>query len=108
MTDVGKGNDGPGPAPDGSGQVRKGFRVTGRVQGVGFRWWTQKTASSLDLRGTVRNCRDGSVEIHAAGGSDAVESLERRLHEGPSSARVESIEEIETRESLPEGFRIVR
>jgi len=88
--------------------MRKGFRVTGRVQGVGFRWWTQKTASSLDLQGTVRNCRDGSVEVHAAGAKESVESLERRLQDGPNSARVENVDEIEAKESLPDGFRIVR
>ncbi|MDX1566548.1 MAG: acylphosphatase [Longimicrobiales bacterium] len=87
---------------------RKGFRVTGRVQGVGFRWWTQKTASGLGLRGTVRNCADGSVEVHALGSSDSLESLEERLHEGPSSARVEGVEEIDPKSSLPDGFRIVR
>lgn len=89
-------------------ESRKGFRVTGRVQGVGFRWWTQKTASSLGLRGTVRNCADGSVEVHAAGSSDSLESLEQQLHEGPSSARVEGVESIDAKSSLPDGFRIVR
>ena len=103
--DVGRGR---GPAEGGDARVRKGFRVTGRVQGVGFRWWTQKTASSLDLRGTVRNCRDGSVEVHAAGSKESVESLERRLHEGPSSARVQDVDEIETKNSLPGRFQIVR
>lgn len=82
--------------------------MTGRVQGVGFRWWTQKTASSLGLRGTVRNCADGSVEVHAAGPPEAVDSLARKLPDGPGSARVEGVEEIDVRDDLPETFRIVR
>ena len=45
----------------------KAFIVTGRVQGVGFRWFTRQTASELGLRGTVRNARDGSVEVVADG-----------------------------------------
>ncbi len=90
------------------GGTRKGFRVAGRVQGGGFRWWTQKTASALDLRGTVRNCADGSVEVHVMGSAASVASLERRLHEGPSSARVESVDEIGAKESLTDGFRIIR
>jgi len=89
-------------------QARRGFRVTGRVQGVGFRWWTQKTASSLGLRGTVRNCGDGSVEVHAAGARNAVESLAAKLEEGPGSARVEGVEEIEPPDDLPGAFRIIR
>lgn len=90
------------------GEERRGFRVTGRVQGVGFRWWTQKTASSLGLRGTVRNCADGSVEVHASGDPDAVASLAGRLEEGPSSARVEGVEEIDAPDDLPGAFRIIR
>lgn len=88
--------------------ARRGFRVTGRVQGVGFRWWTQKTASSLGLRGTVRNCADGSVEVHAAGTAEAVDTLGRKLESGPGSARVATVEEIEVRDDLPGTFRIVR
>lgn len=78
------------------------------MQGVGFRWWTQKTASSLGLRGTVRNCADGSVEVHAAGPRDAVESLAGKLDEGPTSARVDGVEEIEAPDDLPGAFRIIR
>ena len=54
---------------------QRGFRVCGRVQGVGFRWWTRRRASDLGLRGTVRNRPDGSVEIHAAGEPDMLEAF---------------------------------
>lgn len=91
-----------------SGRVRKGFRLTGRVQGVGFRWWTQQTARELGLSGTVRNCADGSVEIHAEGTGDAMETFARRVQNGPRSARVQQVEEIESEGTLPDEFRIVR
>lgn len=90
------------------GRVRKGYRLTGRVQGVGFRWWTQKTARELGLSGTVRNCADGSVEIHVRGPDDAMDTFSDRIQSGPRAARVESVEEIESQGGLPDGFRIVR
>lgn len=87
---------------------RAGFRVEGRVQGVGFRWWTRRTATDLGLRGTVRNCADGSVEVHAAGAAHALDRLRTKLERGPTSARVRSVEPIPTREGLPDDFQIVR
>jgi len=44
-----------------------GFRVTGRVQGVGFRWWTRAQATRLGVEGTVRNAADGSLSVRPAG-----------------------------------------
>ena len=69
-----------------------GFRVTGRVQGVGFRWWTRAQAIRLDLDGTVRNADDGSVEVQARGPEPALAELERLLNEGPPHARVRAVE----------------
>ncbi len=54
---------------------QRGFRVRGRVQGVGFRWWTRRKASDLGLRGTVRNRPDGSVEVHVAGDVETLEAF---------------------------------
>ncbi len=90
------------------GTRRKGYRLTGRVQGVGFRWWTRKTAQELGLRGTVRNRVDGSVEIHAEGPEEAMERFRSRLDHGPSSARVKDVEEIPSEKELPGHFEIVR
>lgn len=88
---------------------RRAYRITGNVQGVGFRWWTRKTASALDLRGTVRNARDGSVEVEAEGPTHALESFEARLHEGPAPARVRALERVEPGNgSLPGEFEIIR
>ena len=88
---------------------RRAYRITGNVQGVGFRWWTRKTASALNLQGTVRNARDGSVEIEAAGDEDALEAFEEKLHQGPTSARVRDLERVEAGNGdLPDGFQIIR
>jgi acylphosphatase len=66
-------------------------RVTGRVQGVSFRAWTQAEAEALRLDGWVRNAADGSVEAHLQGPADAVEAMLRRFREGPSAARVTDV-----------------
>lgn len=70
---------------------RAEFRVVGRVQGVGFRWWTVRQARSLGLRGTVRNLPDGSVEIRAVGPGPAITRFEEALREGPPGARVDDV-----------------
>lgn len=87
---------------------RRGFLVHGRVQGVGFRWNTVRTARDLGIAGTVRNRTDGTVEVHAEGPSGDLDRLEKWLKTGPRAARVESVEEISAREEFPEDFRIVR
>lgn len=88
---------------------RRAYRVTGTVQGVGFRWWTRKTASAMDLRGTVRNAPDGSVEVRVEGRRQALERFEAALASGPSAARVDELQRQEPGEDpLPAGFEIVR
>lgn len=67
------------------------FIVTGRVQGVGFRWFVMKRARALGLGGYVRNREDGSVEVVAAGEPGAVEQLAVEIGEGPSAARVDRV-----------------
>ena len=71
-----------------------GFRVSGRVQGVGFRWWTRAQATRLGVEGTVRNAADGSVEVQARGPEPVLAELERLLQEGPPHARVHAVERI--------------
>ena len=72
---------------------RMAARVTGRVQGVGFRWWVRRQADALGLTGWVMNADDErSVELVAEGEPASLDDLERRLHAGPSGARVESVE----------------
>ena len=79
-----------------------GFRVTGVVQGVGFRWWTRRMALHLGLRGAVRNQPDGSVEVHVRGTPAAVRSLEDALHRGPSGARVRAVKRISSGLPIPD------
>jgi acylphosphatase len=68
-------------------------RITGRVQGVGFRWWVRRHADALDLTGWVMNANDDrAVELVAEGGPDALDELERLIREGPPGAMVEAAE----------------
>jgi acylphosphatase len=71
--------------------VRAHAVVTGRVQGVGFRFTTVDEARRLGVRGWVRNEPDGSVEVEAEGERAAVEALVRFLHRGPPGARVDDV-----------------
>jgi acylphosphatase len=66
-------------------------RVTGRVQGVGFRAWVQDEARRRALSGWVRNERDGSVAALIAGPEAAVAEMVEALRRGPPVARVESL-----------------
>lgn len=68
------------------------FRVDGRVQGVGFRESTRRTAMALGLQGWVRNRADGSVEGLACGDAPALEQLQHWLGHGPPAARVDRLE----------------
>lgn len=68
------------------------FVVTGRVQGVGFRWFVKAEARPLGLTGWVRNREDGAVEGEVEGRDDAIEALVPCLEEGPSSAIVTNVE----------------
>ncbi len=66
-------------------------RVRGRVQGVGFRFWTARQAERLGLAGWVRNRLDGSVEALFRGSPAAVEAMLGACREGPRSARVDEM-----------------
>lgn len=87
-------------------EVRKAFKVHGRVQGVGFRWWAQRQARTLGLRGSVRNCSDGTVDVVLAGAPGAVLAMEERLEQGPPAARVVRLEELTPPELIPDDFQI--
>ena len=81
--------------------------VFGRVQGVGFRYFTEGVARSLGLVGWVRNRPDGSVEVYAEGPADRLDALHLRLREGPPLARVDRLSVSETApHDIYERFRI--
>ncbi|MBK5096479.1 MAG: acylphosphatase [Gemmatimonadetes bacterium] len=84
------------------------FRVSGRVQGVGYRWWAVRKAQRLGLAGSVRNLPDGSVEIRASGPAAAVQEFVAALHRGPPYASVHSVEPIPPSGPLPAEFRAER
>ena len=86
-------------------QVR--ILVSGRVQGVYFRAFTQKQANKLGVAGFARNLPDGRVEVFATGSDAAVEKLIQWCHKGPVTAKVERV----TTEAVdlpdpPAGFEI--
>ena len=66
--------------------------VSGRVQGVAFRYYTQRWASSLSLTGWVRNRPDGKVEAVAEGEEVGIQDLIRRMKEGPPMAQVDDMD----------------
>ena len=68
------------------------YRIVGRVQGVGFRWFTFESAVGEGLVGVVRNDADGSVEVIAEGDRAALDRFEARIRRGPSGARVEAVD----------------
>ncbi len=87
----------------------RGYRVRGRVQGVGFRWWTAREAATLGVAGTVRNESDGSVRVEAWGPDVALAELERRLWEGPPGAHVEAVDVLPALSGVrPDRFSIER
>ena len=67
------------------------FLIQGRVQGVGFRWFVQREASELDLRGWVRNTEDGDVEVVASGDAEDLAELRASLRRGPRGSRVDRL-----------------
>ena len=67
--------------------------IRGRVQGIGYRAWTEITALEHGLEGWVRNCRDGSVEAVFAGPKEVVLAMIELCRQGPPGARVDDIDQ---------------
>ena len=87
----------------------RAYRVTGRVQGVGFRWFSSRAAKELGISGTVQNHPDGSVRVHARGALAVLDQLEATITRGPMAARVEAVERVEPSQTVKaDGFRIER
>lgn len=83
------------------------YRVTGRVQGVGFRWFVARNAEELGLTGWVRNDPDGALAVLAAGPDAALDALAAALAAGPRAARVAAVESTAAEAPATAGFRIV-
>ena len=75
-------------------RVARRYLVSGEVQGVGFRFFTQRVAAHHQVVGYVRNLPDGRVEAHAEGTPESIEGFKHDLAAGPQYARVEQVEEV--------------
>jgi acylphosphatase len=80
-------------------------RITGAVQGVGFRAWATAAARSRGLSGWVRNRRDGSVEAVICGDDDKVADMLAYFWQGPPASRVERVESETATTPMQLGFR---
>jgi len=80
------------------------LRITGKVQGVGYRIWATRTASGLGLRGWVRNRSDGSVEALATGAPEQVSAMIEACRRGPYGARVAEVTAVPDGHDASIGF----
>ncbi|MCL4867255.1 MAG: acylphosphatase [Gemmatimonadales bacterium] len=82
--------------------------ITGRVQGVGFRWFVRSTARRLGVAGWAMNLPDGSVRVAARGPQGALDALMAALRAGPAAARVATVrpEPADPAGTLPDPFEI--
>ena len=80
------------------------LRITGQVQGVGYRWWAERQARRLAVDGWVRNCPDGSVELLAIGDEVALERLTEACRGGPPMASVAGVQTLAADDDGSLGF----
>jgi acylphosphatase len=76
-------------------KVARKYIVSGRVQGVGYRFFAERAGNQLGLKGYVKNLWNGNVEAYAIGDEAVLEEFKRLLTEGPRGARVAGVEETE-------------
>ena len=87
-------------------RIARRWYISGRVQGVGYRYFAQNAAAALGLSGYARNLDDGRVEIYAVGPSEALSELSARLREGPRWADVRGVDEQEAAMERGSSFEI--
>ena len=89
--------------------IARKFLISGEVQGVGYRYFAQRSSARHQVRGYVKNLDDGRVEVLAEGNAKAVDEFRHDLAAGPTYSRVGSIEELVLEPSgLYSAFRIER
>jgi acylphosphatase len=82
------------------------YRVRGRVQGVGFRYFAEHSASALGISGWVRNDDDGTVQVYAYGEPAQLAELAGLLWKGPRWAEVRGVDESEAPIEHVRGFSV--
>jgi acylphosphatase len=87
-------------------RVARRYIITGRVQGVGFRYFTEDAAARAGVHGWVRNNPDGSVEAFLEGEQTAVDAVEAALRRGPSSCRIDNVAVREEAPTHRSGFSV--
>ena len=80
------------------------LRVSGQVQGVGYRLWATRTAASLGLRGWVRNRFDGTVEALVTGAPERVDAMIEACRRGPRAAQVSEVTAVRDADDGSIGF----
>ena len=97
------------PLPPGTSRLGRRFVVSGRVQGVGFRYFVLGRAQALGLTGWTRNLEDGAVEVRAWGREGDLAKLGELLATGPRSAKVTNVEisQISDAAEPGTGFQII-
>ena len=86
------------------------YLLMGKVQGVGFRFFTRDVARSLKIKGWVKNLPDGNVECLVAGSINDIESFEKKIRKGPPLSRVVNMEKTriaEGTQDIPDDFEIL-
>lgn len=96
------------PRSDDASPPARMARITGRVQGVGFRAWTREEALRRGLDGWVRNEPDGAVRTLISGPDGALADMLAALHRGPAFARVTLVETTPADPPEHPGFHILR
>lgn len=86
--------------------ITKHLRISGRVQGVGFRMYMQQKADDLGVTGWVRNRRDGTVEAVLSGAPEVIEKMIEALWEGPPLAKVAAVDRFAHGEIVEPGFAV--
>src|SRR5207248_1488198 len=73
-------------------RIARRYLISGRVQGVGFRWFAERAAQRDNLHGWIRNLPDGRVEAFVEGDAEAIQRFAHAVGHGPAGARVEQVD----------------
>ena len=88
-------------------ELRLDLIILGRVQGVGYRYYTKIKAESLNIRGSVKNMRDGTVFVIAQGQKNAMEIFLKWCYKGPPGAIVSKIDKVRGKTEDFTGFVVI-